>query len=122
MQAAGLNFDRVSAAYSEACAKIAAEESEFVGKFPRITGTVAIVGQNIVVTPKFEGQAPGEMSCMVERDEGIAEIVRPLKRAADGTFTLERSRHNKPTLRYLLGWETPETQLPIFEPWAEAPL
>ena len=122
MQAAGLDFDRVVAAYEGTCAKIAEEERDFVARCPRLTATVSIEGAEIVVRPKFEGVAPGEAICRAEIEGPLMKENPALTRRADGSFTLDRKRATRPTLRYLLGWRTPETQLPVFEPWAEAAL
>ena len=122
MQAAGLDFDRAVGAYEGACATIADEEKAFVEKVPRVTATVAIEGGDIVVRPKFEGAAPGDLICMIDGEDALKLEMPELPRRADGSFTWPRARVLKPKLRYLLGWRTPETRLPVFEPWAEAAL
>jgi hypothetical protein len=122
MQAAGLSLDRVIADYEAACAQIAEEEKAFVEKMPRVTATVAVEGDEIVIRPKFEGTAPGEMICLIDPEDPLKMEMPDVKRRADGAFALPRTRVSKPTLRYLLGWHTPETRLPVFEPWAEAAL
>ena len=122
MQAAGLSLDRVIADYESACAKIAEEEKAFLEKVPRVTATVAIEGGEIVIRPKFEGTAPGELICMIDAEDPLIMETPDVPRRSDGTFALPRQRVLKPTLRYLLGWHTPETRLPVFEPWAEAAL
>lgn len=108
--------------YESACAKIAEEEKAFVEKVPRITATVAVEGNEIVIRPKFEGDAPGEMICMIDAEDPLKMETPDVPRRADGTFALSRARVLKPTLRYLLGWHLQETRLPVFEPWAEAAL
>jgi hypothetical protein len=121
-QAAGIDLDRVVAAYEGACAKIADEEKAFAERLPRITATVAIEGGEIVIRPKFEGTAPGEMICLVEIEGPLANETPMLPKRADGSFALKRERFTKPVIRYLLGWRTPETEQPVFEPWAQAAL
>jgi hypothetical protein len=122
MQAAGLELDRVVAAYESACAKIAEEEREFVARLPRLSASVSVEGAEIVVRPKFDGVAPGEVVCLVEMEGPLVDELSALPKRDDGSFTLERRRVTKRTLRYLLGWRTKETRLPVFEPWAEAAL
>jgi hypothetical protein len=120
MQAAEIDFDRVVAAYEGTCAKLAEEEQEFVERCPRLSAGVSVEGAEIVLRPKFEGTAPGEMICLVEVAGPLLNETPALEQRADGSFTLARNRVSKPTLRYLLGWRTKETRLPVFEPWVEA--
>ena len=122
MQAAGLDLDRVIAAYESACAKISEEEKAFTGKLPRISATVKTEGGEIVIRPKFDGTAPGEMICLIDGEDALDMTAPELPRRADGSFALPRHRLLKPSIRYLLGWRTPETYFPVFEPWAEAAL
>ena len=122
MQAAKLDFDRVVAAYESGCAKLAEEEREFVVRLPRLAASVSVEGAQIVVQPAFDGVAPGEMVCLVEMQGALMKELTALPRRDDGSFTLEHRRVTKPTLRYLLGWRTQKTRLPVFEPWAEATL
>jgi hypothetical protein len=122
MQAAGLNIERVVAGYETTCAEMTAQEEKFVKRLPRISATVAVEGAKIVLRPTFTGVAPGEMVCAVEPSEPVGPPISLLSRQEDGSFTLERSRHTKATLRFLLGWRTPTTAHPIFEPWAESPV
>jgi hypothetical protein len=122
MQAAGLSLDRAVAGYESACATIAEEEKAFVEKLPRVTATVAVESGEIVIRPKFDGAEPGELICMIDVEDPLKMDMPDVPRRADGTFALPRQRVSKPTLRYLLGWRTPETRLPVFEPWAETAL
>jgi hypothetical protein len=118
MQAAGLNYDRVAAAYDAACDAALEREKKFVESLPRLTATVRIDQGNIVVQPKFEGKAPGTIVCYTQASDPLAPQIEALQRHNDGTFSwpLQRS----PTgLRYLLGWRTNGTRVPVFEPWAE---
>lgn len=122
MQHAGLDFERLSAAYEQACTEIANEEQEFTASLPKLTAEVKLQGEEIVLRPAFTGDAPGQVVCLVEDDSPFSMGVQSLPRGKDGTFTLARSRHLKATLRYLLGWRTPETEMPVFEAWREAAL
>ena len=122
MQAANLDLDRVVAAYEGACAKVAEEEKDFLARLPRLSATVAIEGEEIVIRPKFEGTAPGDMICLVEIDGPLATETPLIPKRADGSFAIDRDRFTKPVIRYLLGWRTPETEQPVFEPWAQATL
>lgn len=121
-QAAGLDLDRIVAAYEGACATIASEEKDFVEQLPRLSATVAIEGADIVIRPKFEGTAPGEIVCLVEIEDPLTTETPVLPKRADGSFALPRARLPKPVVRYLLGWHTSETTQPVFEPWAQAAL
>ena len=122
MQAAGLDLDRVIAAYESACAQLAVEEKAFTDKLPRVSATVKTEGGEIVIRPKFDGVAPGELICLIGGEDALDMTTPELPRRADGSFALPRHRLLKPSIRYLLGWHTPETRLPVFEPWAEAAL
>lgn len=122
LQAAGLSFERIVAGYEARCAEIAAAEKDFVASLPRITAQVAVEGGEIVVRPQFDGKAPGRMVCFAEDNEPFGIGVQALHRRKDGAFTLDRAGYLKSSLRYMLGWHTPQTQLPVFEPWAEAAL
>jgi hypothetical protein len=122
MQAAELDLDRVVAAYEVACAKIAGEEKDFVARLPRLAATVSIEGEEIVIRPKSEGTAPGDMICLVEIEGPLASETAVLPQREDGSFALRRDRLMKPVIRYLLGWRTAETEHPVFEPWAQATL
>jgi len=122
MQAAGLNLERVAAAYETQCAEIAAAEKDFVATLPKLTAKVKVEGPDIVVRPQFSGDAPGKVVCLTEDDEPFGTGFQVLPRRADGAFTLSRARHLKDSLRYMLGWRTAGTEQPVFEPWAEAAL
>jgi hypothetical protein len=119
MQAAGLNLDRVAAAYDAACAADMEHEKMFLASLPRLTATVRMVQGNIVVQPKFDGGAPGKMVCYTQTDDPLVPQLAALTRREDGTFTWPFERQSQPTFRYLLGWRTDRTRLPVFEPWAE---
>jgi hypothetical protein len=119
MQAAGLNYDRVAAAYDAACAAAMTEEKEFVDSLPRLTATVRVVNGEVVVQPKFKGKAPGKVVCVTETDDPVVSEMVPLHRQTDGSFTWSVAETSKPVFRYMLGWRTDQTRLPVFEPWAE---
>jgi len=122
MQAAGLDLDRVVAAYEAECGRLADEEEEFVKKLPRLTATVATEGAEIVIRPKFTGSSPGELLCVIEVENPLMNETRFLPRRDDGSFTLPQRDWRKTTLRYQLGWRPLETRLPVFEPWVETAL
>lgn len=122
MQAAGLNFERVAAAYESQCTEIAEAEKDFVATLPKISAKVKVEGADIVVHPQFFGDAPGKMVCLAEDDAPFGTGFQVLSRRPDGTFTLARAVHLKDSLRYMLGWRTRGTEQPVFEPWAEAAL
>jgi len=120
MQAASLNFDRVAAAYDAACASTMEEEKQFVTSLPRLTATVRIVHEDIVVQPKFDGKAPGKIVCFTESNDPLAPQFEALQRHDDGTFTWPLQRSPSGVFRYLLGWRTDQTRVVVFEPWGEA--
>jgi len=122
MQAAGLSFERVTAAYETQCADLAAAEKDFVATLPRLTAKVKLEGAEIVIHPEYAGDAPGKVVCAAEDTEMFGIGMQALPRRPDGSFTLARARHLKDSLRYMLGWRTGETDQPVFEPWAEAVL
>ncbi len=122
MQAAGLDLDRVVAAYETACGTIATEEAAFVARLPRLSASVVVEGAEIVIRPMFEGASLGELVCVIEIENPLMTDTRSLPQREDGSFVLARGEVLKPTLRYQLGWSVPETRLPVFEPWVEAPL
>lgn len=120
MQAAGISFDRVAAAYDAVCAAAVQQEQSFVNDLPRLAATVRIQDGNIVVQPIFAGLPPGQLVCYTYDDDPVAPQFTALRRNHDGTFTWPVARHTGSTFRYLLGWHTTGTRLPVFEPWAEA--
>lgn len=120
MQAAGLNFDRVAAAYDARCAAAVQEEKAFVATLPRLAAKVRLEKGNIVVQPIFFGRPPGSIVCYTEDDNPLSPQLTTLRRRRDGTFTWPAQNQSSPAFRYLLGWRTPGTRLPVFEPWAEA--
>ncbi|MEP6669446.1 MAG: hypothetical protein ABJF10_09855, partial [Chthoniobacter sp.] len=119
MQVAGLSLDRVAAAYDVACSTALQQEKDFVATLPRLAATVRIERGNIVVQPIFAGLPPGRMVCYTEDEDPIAPQVAALQPRPNGSFSWPIQRHTKPVFRYLLGWRTPGTRLPVFEPWAE---
>lgn len=119
MQAANLSLDRVSASYDVACAVAMEQEKAFVAMLPRLTAAVRIVQEEIVVQPKFDGEAPGAIVCYTETDDPFLPQLEALARQKDGTFSWPLERQSKPAFRYLLGWRTGQTRMPVFEPWAE---
>jgi hypothetical protein len=120
MQAADIGLDRVEAAYEIACNGLLMSEAEYVAKFPRITADVTLEGDEILITPRFEGTAPGKMICALHVNDPLGNDTRYLRPRADGTFRFSRSGHPAETIRYMLGWRDGDEKLPIFEPWAEA--
>jgi len=122
LQAAGLDLDRVAAGYESACAAIVAEEQEFLARLPRLSATVGVEAGEIVIRPMHDGTPPGEVVCLIEVAGPLITETPALSRRAEGSFATPRNRLTTPTVRYLLGWRTRETRLPVFEPWAEAAL
>lgn len=119
MQAAGLSLDRVAAAYDANCAAALKEEKAFVGTLPRLAATVRVEKGNIVVQPIFLGLPPGAVVCLTEDDNPLGPQLTALRRRPDGTFTWPAQNQSSAVFRYLLGWRTPGTRLPVYEPWAE---
>ncbi len=77
-------------------------------------------GDEILIRPKsVEGPKSARLVCMVSQSLGIAEERRSLT-LGEGAFHRPKRDHSGVTLRYLLGWQSPEFFLPVFEPWAEA--
>jgi hypothetical protein len=122
MQTAGVSFDRVAAAYEVSCADAVRRDSGFVNALPQLHATVRVRGGDIVVQPIFQGVPPGRIVCFTMDDDPVAPQFSGLVRHKDGTFTWPVSRHTGPVFRYLLGWQTTGTRLPVFEPWAVATL
>jgi len=122
MQAAGMDLDRVAAAYDAACDSAVAEQKDFLAGLPRLTATVRVAGEKIVLQPKFEGKAPGDVLCFTLPDDPLVKQIEPLQRSSGGVFTWPTARSHPGAFRYLLGWRTAKTRLPVFEPWAEAAL
>lgn len=120
MQVAGLNFDRVAAAYDANCTAAMTEEKDFIATLPRLAAKVRLEKGNIVVQPIFMGLPPGSVVCFTEDDNPLGPQFTALRRNRDGTFTWPAARNTGSTFRYLLGWHTTGTRLPVFEPWAEA--
>jgi hypothetical protein len=118
MQSCGYDLDRVTAAYDAILSAAMKSEAAFIAKFPRLTGRVEVVGDEIVIHPTYEGAAPGEILCQLE--PGLQMTI--LHRAKDGAFHLARNRNPGRTLRYALGWDSRELRLPLFEPFTNVSL
>jgi hypothetical protein len=91
-----------------------------LARLPRLSATVSIEGEEVVIKPKFEGAAAGVMVCLMEKDGAFLTEALELETRADGCFVLPRDRLTKPTIRYRLGWSSPEIAYPVFEPWEQA--
>lgn len=122
MQAASLDFDRVEAAYEATCDRLLESEAEYLTKLPRITADVVREGRDIVIKPRFTGTAPYRMVCTIHVPNPLVKDLRPLRPQEDGTFRLSGDDHPSETLRYMLGWRDPMSNLPVFEPWVEIPV
>jgi hypothetical protein len=118
MQAAGLNLDRVAAAYDFICDTAMKDEKDFVATLPRVTAKVRVESGDIIVHPVFEGEAPGKVVCYTEVDSPLGPQLISLRRRSDDSFGWPRQHQTSPVFRYLLGWSTSGTRLPVFEPWA----
>jgi ABC-2 family transporter protein len=119
MQAAEIAFDRVEAAYESACNDLLNAEAEYVAKFPRIAADIRREGDEIVIKPRFEGDAPGKMICVRYVDDFLGNDTRYLHQRDDGTFSFSRLDHPAEKLRYMLGWFEDKEDHPVFEPWVE---
>jgi hypothetical protein len=120
MQAANISLDRVEAAYEMKCNGLIESEAEYIAKFPRITAEVVREGDEIVIKPRFEGVAPGRLICALHVNDPLGNDTRYLNPRKDGNFRLSWSGHAAETVRYMLGWQSGDDRLPIFEPWVEA--
>ena len=79
-------------------------------------------GPGVCVTD-FDGDGWQDIYFVNGRDlygRGISVVNALYRNNHDGTFTWPVARHTGSTFRYLLGWHTTGTRLPVFEPWAEA--
>jgi hypothetical protein len=94
------------------------EEKDFVATLPRLSAKVRVENGEIIVQPTFEGEAPGQVVCFTEDDNPLAPQFVALRRRLDGSFAWPRKSQTSPVFRYLLGWRTSGTRLPVFEPWA----
>jgi hypothetical protein len=122
MQAAGFNLDRVAAAYDSVCDSALSEEKDFVATLPRLSATVGLENGEIIVRPTYEGEAPGQVVCFTEDDKPLAPQWVALRRRLDGSFAWPRKSQTSPVFRYLLGWRTSGTRVPVFEPWGSTVL
>lgn len=120
MQAAGLDLDRVAAAYDAICDTAMKEEKDFIATLPRLKAKVRVEKGEIIVQPIFEGKAPGKVVCATEDNNPLGAQFVALHSRPDGSFTWPRQNQTTPVFRYLLGWKTSGTRLPVFEPWASA--
>ncbi len=118
MQACGLSLDRVVAAYDAALDRAMTEEADFIATFPKLTAEVEAVGGEIVIRPKFEGEAPGKIVCMLQ--PGLD--LKFFHAGEDGVIRLPRSQFPGPKLRYAIGWSSKQLRWPLFEKWTESGL
>jgi hypothetical protein len=122
MQAASIDFDRLAAAYEAACDRLVESEAEYLTKLPRITAEVVRESGDIVIKPHFTGTALYRMVCVRDIPNPLGNNLHPLRPQNDGTFRLSAKDHPSETLRYMLGWHDPLSELPVLEPWVEIPL
>lgn len=122
MQAAGLSLDRVAAAYDVICDTAAKDEKDFIATLPRLTAKVRTDKGEIIVQPDLQGEARDKIVCCTEMDNLFGPQLVTLHRRPDGSFTWPRGSQTTPVFRYLLGWQTAGTRLPVYEPWATAVL
>jgi hypothetical protein len=119
LHSCGLDLERVLAGYDEALEAVAREEAEFVSRFPKSSAIVEIVGGDIVLRRSPSEVASAWPVFQLQEEDGVTP---PFSIQADGSIRIPRSGHTKPRLRYLLGWESEDARLPLFEPWAETDL
>jgi len=119
LQKCGVSYDLVAATYDESLAGLLKREKNFLGRFPRLKGSVTIDGDEIVIHPEQEaaGPVPAKMVCMVDEDLGVAHVPKALRAKPDGTFRLSRAGHSSGKVKYMLGWGATDLRYPYFEPW-----
>ena len=122
MQAAGIDMDRVVAAYDVKCRELLSKYAEFVAGYPRISADVMRDGSDVVIRSRYDGNAPGPMICVVDIESpfGPAFSRRYLKMENDGSFRISRSEIPGVTIRFMPGWiDRSMGRFGALEPWIE---
>jgi hypothetical protein len=117
---AGVDLDRVIAAYEEEVATQLQEHAAFVARLPVLSGAVSREGDEIIIRVSHKGAAPGPIVCCVEDPSLLGGENRWHHADAEGVIRFSREPFTAGTVRYMLGWSVEETAWPIFEPWAQA--
>jgi len=124
LQKNGASLEMLSSAYEAKLDALQERESEFLKQIPRLSSKLTVQSGEIVIRVEApEGASESaEMICAIEKQGVLTVETKFIPRASDGSFRLPRAQVSGSRLRYLVGWSTPETSFPIFEPWTEATL
>jgi ABC-type transport system involved in multi-copper enzyme maturation permease subunit len=124
LQKCDSSLDRVIAHYESRLNDLAQRERSFVEGLPRMTTNVSVEGDEIVVRvmPNRSVEISAVPLCMVERDRFIMKFPVNVAMTAPGEFRLPRSSILGNQIRLLVGWQSPESEGAIYEPWQEIKL
>lgn len=119
---AGVDLDRVIAAYDQEVEKLLKEHAEFVAGLPVLTGTVSRDGSTVVIRTKYTGVALGKIVCCIKEPSFFGKEGKWHHADAQGLVKIPIEDLPPGDLRYMLGWSLEEAPWPIFEPWATGKL
>ena len=124
LQKCNTSFDHVIAAYESRLDRLAERERDFIDSLPRLKADISVEGDEIVVRTQSTGEIPKSTSplCQFERDRAIAKLPEVIPMTGPNEFRLPRSSISGNKIRLLIGWQTPDSEGPIFEPWQEVEL
>lgn len=124
LQKCNTSFDHVIAAYETRLDILAERERAFIDSLPRLEADVSIETDEIVVRTQSTSTAPKSAlpHCLFERDRAITKLPESIPMTAANEFRLPRSSISGNKLRLLIGWQTPDSEGLIYEPWQEVEL
>ena len=124
LQKCNTSIDRVIAAYEVRLDILAERERDFIDALPRLKADVSVEGDEIVVRTQSTSEIPKSTSplCLFERDRALTKLPEAIPMTALNEFRLPRSIISGNKIRLLIGWQNPDSEGPIFEPWQEVEL
>jgi hypothetical protein len=122
LQRSGCSLESLIATYESRLEDLRKREQDFLSGLPTIKGSVAVQGDEILVRATVEGTAADSATlvAMYQKDAVIMSQWEQIRPSGENEFRLRRADVPGNRLRYILGWITPETSQPIFEPWSES--
>ncbi|HEX4086639.1 MAG TPA: ABC transporter permease [Chthoniobacteraceae bacterium] len=121
-QQCGYSLERVEAGYDADIADIETREAGFIATLPRLSGTVAASGGDIVIRPHYTGTAPGKIICRVPPPTELSPDAGWRFPETDGSIHVPRGEAGQTEFRYMLGWAVKSAAQPVFEPMVVAPV
>lgn len=121
LQACGYDLEKVNAGFDTVLDAAVATHREWIDTVPRISATLSVTPSEILLYPKWTGEAPGRLIARVSPTEpevnGMAELnLRP---DANGVIRVPRSQCPGPSVWYEIGWAITGARFPVYEAWKE---